>query len=393
MELHVPTFTMPNFSEEGYRKAKNIRLATVEKPGVAPDGFYLTTHMPTFYKVDGEWQLPEHNSLNCVAVLQEGKIIIREIRDLQPGDAVVLGVPDLENGILVYREGFPEALYSTPGKAVETSFSEDYDLLFERLQQEREREDGYIVWVLGPSVVFDYDTRKALNQLAENGYINCLLGGNAMCTHDLEGGFLQTALGQNIYTQENVPMGHYNHLDLLNEVRTTGSTKAFIDSGKVKDGIIKTLYDMDVPLVLSGSIRDDGPLPEVIGDTERALTETKKVLDKATLIICIATMLHSLSVANMASSYRMRSDGTISPVYMYSVDVTENVVNKVGAAREQMAFVPMVTNVQDFVVNCEKALITPANRVFAAAMEMPQAEYVEGHSTQAAQEARKGELE
>lgn len=390
MGYKIPELTLPNFKEEKYKNAQPVKMAKVEKDGVAPDDFYLTSHMPTFYKVEDEWLLPEHNSLNCVAVYKDGKIVVTEIRELKKGDEVVLGKEaSLENGILVYREGFPSYIYSIPGKAVETSFSKDYETLFELMQQERDSEDGYIVWVLGPSVVFDYDTRKALNQLAENGYIDCMLGGNAMCTHDLEGGFLQTSLGQNIYTQENVPMGHYNHLDLLNEVRTAGSIKNFIASGNVKDGIIKTLSDMDIPFVLSGSIRDDGPLPEVIGDTDRALTETKKELDKATLIICIATMLHSLSVGNMASSYRIRKDRRITPVYMYSVDVTENVVHKVGAARELMAFVPMVTNVQDFVVNCEKALVTPADKVFASEMEIPEMEYVETGR----EDAKKGELQ
>lgn len=377
MGIQIPEFNSPNFSEEKYKNAPNIELGVVERDGVAPDNFYLTTHMPTFYKYGDRWLFPKHNSLNCVAVLENGEIFVKEIRELKKGENVVLSLTgEIDTGVLVYREGFPKSIYSTLGKAVETSFSKDYEYLFELMQNERDSEDGYITWVLGPSVVFDYDTRKALNQLAENGYIDCLLGGNAMCTHDLEGGFLQTALGQNIYTQENVPMGHYNHLDLLNEVRTTGSIKEFIASGNVKDGIIKTLSDMDIPFVLSGSIRDDGPLPEVIGDTERALTETKKALDKSTLIICIATMLHSLSVANMASGYTVRKDGRITPVYMYSIDVTENVVNKVGAARELMAFVPMVTNVQDFVVNCEKALITPANKVFADEMKIPEEEYV-----------------
>lgn len=390
MGFKLPEFTLPNFSEEKYKNAPDIRLEKVERDGVAPDDFYLTTHMPTFYKYKGEWLFPKHNSLNCVATLKDNEIIIKEIRELIKGESVVISREgDVESGILIYKEGFPKSIYSTPGKAVETSFSRDYDYLFELMQHERDSEDGYIAWVLGPSVVFDYDTRRALNQLAENGYIDCLLGGNAMCTHDLEGGFLQTALGQNIYTQENVPMGHYNHLDLLNEVRTAGSIKNFIAAGNVKDGIIKTLSDMDIPFVLCGSIRDDGPLPEVIGDTEKALTETKKALDKATLIICIATMLHSLSVANMASSYRVRKDGRVTPVYMYSIDVTENVVNKVGAARELMAFVPMVTNVQDFVVNCEKALITPANQVFADEMQIPEVDYVE---VEKKEDINKGEM-
>ena len=129
-------------------------------------------------------------------------------------------------------------------------------------------------------------------------------------------------------------------------------------------------------MVLAGSIRDDGPLPEVIGDTDKALTEMKKHLDKATLIIGIATMLHSLSVANMASSYHVRKDGAITPVYMYSIDITENVTNKVVAARERIAVVPMNTNVQDFVVNCERALIGAVAREQVEAMEVPAEEFV-----------------
>lgn len=377
MDFKIPKFEWPDFSEEKFKKASEVKLGEVEKDGIAPDGFYLTSIKPTFYKHSGEWILPEHNSIDCVAVYENDTIVIKEIRNLVKGDQVVLSkTEDLDKGIFAYADGFPDWVYSTPGKSVETSYSNDYDYLFELLEHERDSEDGYIVWVLGPSVVFDYDTRNSLNKLAENGYIDSLLGGNAMCTHDLEGGFLQTALGQNIYTQENVPMGHYNHLDLLNEVRRTGSIKDFIAGGNVKDGIIKTLSDMDIPFVLSGSIRDDGPLPEVIGDTNKALTETKKELDKATMVICIATMLHSLSVANMSPSYKKRKDGSISPVYMYSIDVTENVVHKVVSARESMATVPMVTNVQDFVVNCERALITPAEDVFSEEMEIPETEHV-----------------
>lgn len=389
MKFEVPTFQKPYFSDEKYRSCPSITYERVEKDGVAPDAFYLTTHLPTFYKYNNEWILPRHNSLNCVAVLENEEIWIKELRDLKVGDLVVVGEKtDGEEGILVYKEGFPKSLYEMKGKAVESSFSQDYDRLFELLQYEREN-NGYIVWVLGPSVVFDYDTRNALNRLAENGYINCLLGGNAMCTHDLEGGFLQTALGQNIYTQENVPMGHYNHLDLLNEVRMVGSIKEFIAKGNVKDGIIKTLSNMDVPFVLSGSIRDDGPLPEVISDMEEALTQTKKELDKATLIIGVATMLHSMSVANMASGYRIREDGSITPVYMYVVDITENVTNKVGAAREHMAFVPMITNVQDFIVNCEKALVIPADK---ALMQMEEIKEEAFEKVPLTKEYSKGEV-
>lgn len=357
MEFEIPTFVYPNFDESRFKDAKNIKTERVVKDGVAPDNFYLTSHLPTFYKYKDEWILPEHNSLNCVAVLERDSIKIVELRDLKVGDEVVVGrTSHGSDGIFIHREGFPDSVYYSPGKAAETSFSEDYDFLFEQLKYEKDN-DGYIVWVLGPSVVFDYDTRVALNRLTEEGYIDCVLAGNAMATHDLEGGYLETSLGQNIYSQENVPMGHYNHLDLLNEVRMSGSINNFIEEGNVKDGLMKTLVDMDIPYVLAGSIRDDGPLPEVYGDMDEALDKIKEHLNKATLIIGLATLLHNVSTANLASSYRVRKDKSITPVYMYAIDITENIANKIGAAREYMAYIPMITNVQDFVVNCERALV------------------------------------
>lgn len=362
MKFKMPTFEYPDFTSDRFKDCEEISLSEVEKDGVAPDNYYLTSHLPTFYKYKGEWLLPEHNSLNCVAVLENEEIKIKELRDLKIKELVVTGRSrDGSDGILVYKEGFPESVYYRPGRAVETSFSKDYDILFEQMEYEREN-NGYIVWVLGPSVVFDYDTRVALNRLAENGYIDCVIAGNAMATHDLEGGFLETSLGQNIYTQENVPQGHYNHLDLLNEVRRAGSIDEFIATGNVKDGLMKTLVENNIPYSLAGSIRDDGPLPEVFGDVDAALTDVKKHLNKSTLIIGLATLLHNVSTANIASSYRLREDGSITPVYMYAIDITENIVNKIGAAREYMAFKPMITNVQDFVVNCEKALVRPDDK-------------------------------
>lgn len=357
MEFKLPKFVYPDFSHEKFANSKEVTFLKIEQDGVAPDNYYLTTHLPTFYYHKGEWVLPKNNSLNCLAVLQGDKIIIKELRNLKKGDFVAVGRSiDGSEGIYVYREGFPESIYCAPGKAAETSFSQDYEFLFDLMKYEREN-DGYIVWILGPSVIFDHDTRVSLNKLTEAGFIDCVLAGNAMATHDLEGGYLETALGQNIYTQENVPSGHYNHLDLLNEVRRAGSIDNFIAKGKVKDGLMKTLTEMEIPYVLAGSIRDDGPLPEVHASTEKALDETRKHLDKATVIIGLATMLHTISAANIASSYRIRKNGKVTPVYMYAIDITENVTNRIGEVREYKGYIPMITNVQDFVVNCERALV------------------------------------
>lgn len=382
MSFELPKFTPPRFDDAKFAAAQAIRVATVNKDGVAPSGFYLTSHMPTYYHHEGKWLLPKHNSQNCVAVLSGQEIIIKELNDLLKGDQVVLAKEaTLENGIFVYREGFDKSVITEPGRSVETSFTNDYEYLAELMRHEREN-GGHIVWVLGPSVVFDYDTRIGLSELAENGYVQALLAGNAMATHDLEGGYLDTALGQNIYTQVSVPMGHYNHLDLLNEVRRTDSTKEFIAQGNVKDGFIKTLNKLDIPYVLVGSIRDDGPLPEVYHTVSDGLRAMKEQTDKATLIIGLATMLHSVSAAELASSYRVKEDGTVVPVFMYTIDVTENVCNKVCAAREHIAVRSLVTNVQDFVVNVQRALLTPVEQFEAEQLEVKVEECVTCQSSQ-----------
>lgn len=377
MTFELPKFTPPDFTSEKFANANEIHVEEVKKDGVAPSGFYLTSHMPTFYHYNNEWILPEHNSQNCVAVLVDDTIIIKELNNLVVGDKVVIGEKsDGTNGVIIYKEGFDESVISIPGRSVETAFTDDYEYLFELMRHEKEN-GGYIVWVLGPSVVFDYDTRIGLSELAENGYVQALLAGNAMATHDLEGGYLDTALGQNIYTQVSVPMGHYNHLDLLNEVRRTGSIDKFIADGNVKDGFMKTLSKLDIPYVLVGSIRDDGPLPEVYHNVSKGLNAMKEQTDKATLIICLATMLHSVSTAELASSYRFREDGTIAPVFMYTIDVTENVVNKVAAAREYVAVKTLVTNVQDFVVNVQRALLEPVGNLEAEPVAVNVHEYVD----------------
>ena len=357
MSFQLPKFTPPNFTANQFKNSPDVKYAKVLKNGVAPTGFYLTSHLPTYYKHNGTWLLPQRSSLNCAAVIKDGSIVIKELRDLTKDDEVVLAeTSDGTEGVFKSAHLFNSDILQTSGRAVETSFTGDYDFLYSLMKHEKET-GGHIVWVMGPSVVFDYDTRLALSELAYAGYVNALLAGNALATHDLEGGYLNTALGQNIYTQESVPMGHYNHLDLLNEVRRAGSIKKFIAEGHVKNGFIKTITELDIPFVLAGSIRDDGPLPEVHQKVTDALTAMKEQTDKATLIICLATMLHSVTTANLASSYRIAKDGSVIPVYMYVVDVTENAANKVSAARENVAVHSIITNVQDFVVNVRNALM------------------------------------
>ncbi len=357
MSFQLPTFVPPNLAQDFLANAPDVRTSDVKKDGVAPKGFLITSISPEYFKVNGQWVLPTQTAIECIAVVKSNDTVeIVEVRNLKIGDKVILGrSEDGSEGIYKYTTGFNNLPNVELGRSVESSFSRDYEDLYELLEYEKQN-NGHIVWVLGPAVVFDHDTRAALSDLAENGYVNALMAGNAMATHDLEGGLLGTALGQNIYTQESVPMGHYNHLDLINEARRAGSIETLLAEGNIKDGFMKTCIEKNIPVVLVGSIRDDGPLPSVYHSVSCGLDAMKEQTDKATVIISLATVLHSVAAASLASSYRSVY-GKVRPVYFYSVDIAEYAVNQVAVAREYVGVKTIVTNVQDFVVNLQKNLI------------------------------------
>ena len=221
-----------------------------------------------------------------------------------------------------------------------------------------ERDHGNIVWVLGPACSFDADARSAFAALVREGFVDGLLAGNALATHDLEAGYLGTALGQDIYTQRSVPNGHYHHIDTINAVRSLGSIPAFVESGAVKDGILCECVRCRVPFVLVGSVRDDGPLPEVYGNVYEGQDAMRALVRKATTIICMASTLHTVATGNMTPCYRV-VDGAVRPLYFYSVDISEFAVNKLRD-RGSLSVRTIVTNVQDFIVNVRKGVCGPA---------------------------------
>ena len=358
--FQLKPYTAPDFNQKIFTDAPNATLLPAPFDGVAPEGYHALSIFPEYFKIDGQWLLAEESRMDCVPVYENGKIYVREFRVLKKGDLIVTGrTENCEDGIYVHANGFNEqkaqgdVFAFRQNRSRETAFSKDYDELYELLKHEREH--GKIVWVLGPAFSFDADARKAMSKLIENGYAHALLAGNALATHDLEGAYLRTALGQDIYTQESMPNGHYNHLDLINRVRYHGSISEFIKNEGIDNGIIYSCEKCGVPYVLGGSIRDDGPLPPVYGDVYEAQNAMRNEIRSATTVICMATMLHTIATGNMTPSYRVMPDGTVRQIYFYCVDVSEFVVNKL-ADRGSLSARGIVTNVQDFVVNLQKGL-------------------------------------
>ncbi|MBE5773208.1 MAG: hypothetical protein E7337_04665 [Clostridiales bacterium] len=353
-------YTAPDFTAEKFIKAPDACFETVERDGVAPENFHAMSIFPEYIKVDGEWLLPADSRMDCVAVLEDGKIIIREFRLLKKGDRVLVGrTENCEDGIYLHANGFKEehatedAFSFRRNRSRETAYSQDYNELYDLLRHEKDH--GKIVWVMGPAFAFDWDARNAMSSLIENGYVHAILAGNALATHDLEAAYMGTALGQDIYTHISQPNGHYNHLATINRVRHHGGVSEFIREEGIESGIIYNCEKHGVPYVLGGSIRDDGPLPPVYADVYAAQDAMRNQLRDATTVICMATMLHTIAVGNMTPSYRVMPDGTVRQVYFYCVDVSEFAVNKL-ADRGSLSARGIVTNVQDFAVLLQKGL-------------------------------------
>ena len=360
MALELRPYEAPDFSKPRFVSAPEARLVPCPADFVAPEGYHAMSIFPEYFKVNGEWRLAAESRMDCVPVWKDGAVQVVEFRHLKCGDLVFCGrTEDTSEGIYVHPNGFREGkgerdvFAFRQNRTRETAFSKDYDDLYEVLRHDREH--GKIVWVLGPAVAFDYDARAAFARLIDAGYVHALLAGNALATHDLEGAYLKTALGVDIYTQEGQPNGHYNHLDTINRVRYHGSIARFIEAEGIDNGIICACERNHVPYVLGGSIRDDGPLPPVYGNVYEAQDAMRNEIRGATTVICIATMLHSIATGNMTPSFRVMPDGTVRQVYFYCVDIAEFTANKL-ADRGSLSARSIITNAQDFITTTAKGL-------------------------------------
>ena len=353
----VPSYSPPDFNSERLKLSPPVKTEPAPDHGVVPANFHGTSNHPEYLHLgNGRWLLAPESRMDAVLVLNGEKIDVTEARRVRKGDLVVVGrTENGEDGIYVHVEGFEQEAgpaadkfsFRTRGTR-ETPFSRCYDDLYKVLRHDREH--GHIVWVLGPAVAFDKDSRDSMQGLIENGFCHGLLAGNALATHDLEAALYRTGLGQDIYSQTLKPLGHYNHLDIINEVRRRGSIARAIEDLQLKDGIIYACEKQGVPHVLAGSIRDDGPLPEVISDVYLAQDAMRVHARKATTVVALATQLHSIAFGNMVPSYRVMPDGVVRPVFFYIVDMTEFSADKL-ANRGSAQAVAILTNAQDFTVN------------------------------------------
>jgi lysine-ketoglutarate reductase/saccharopine dehydrogenase-like protein (TIGR00300 family) len=316
---------------------------------VLPEGFFATTNLPTYVRHGGAWKLPREPRMDGALVLDgDGAIWVREGRRVRAGDLVAVGrEEDGTRGIYVHAYGFHRPSspneFSFMGSVVSRERPIDYPQMARLLIQERERA-GYIVWVVGPAIVHAR-ARAEFVWFVEHGFVHVLLAGNAVAVHDIEASIFGTSLGVP-ESGEPAAGGHSLHLRAINKVRAAGSIAAAVERGIITDGIMYSCVRERVPFVLCGSIRDDGPLPEVIYDVLAAQDAMRQHAKKATMAVMIATALHAIATGNMLPAF-VESDGALRELPTICVDSSEFVVSKLKDRGTHQAF-GVVTNAQDF---------------------------------------------
>jgi lysine-ketoglutarate reductase/saccharopine dehydrogenase-like protein (TIGR00300 family) len=345
----VTAFSPPDFSERRFADCPDARFVPAPADGVLPDGFFSTTNLPTFVRVNGEWRRPREPRMDSSILLdRDGVVWVREGRRVKRGDLIAVGESeDGSEGIFVQTQLHAVAdgaEFSFMTSEVSREKPIDYAQMARILIGERDR-GGYTVWVAGPALVHSR-ARAEMSWFIDNGFVGALLAGNAVAVHDIEASIYGTTLGMT-GTGEITQGGHGLHMRAINQVRAAGSIRAAVEQGLITDGIMYSLVTHDVPFVLTASIRDDGPLPDVITDMLQAQDAMREYTKKATMAIMIATALHAIATGNMLPAFITEANGEMRELPTICVDSSEFVVSKLKDRGTHQAF-GVVTNAQDF---------------------------------------------
>jgi len=340
----------PDFSQPRFADFPDARFAPAPSDGVLPDDFFSTTNLPTFVRANGKWIAPREPRMDAGIVLEgDGTLWVREGRRVRKGDMVAIGdKEDGSQGIYVQTHLVPQGAdpdaFTFMSSEVSREKPIDYAHMARVLIEEKER-GGYPVWVTGPALVHSR-ARADMSWFIANGYVGALLAGNAVAVHDIEASIYGTTLGMSS-TGEITQGGHGLHMRAINRVRAAGSIANAVNAGIITDGIMYSCVKYGVPFVLTGSIRDDGPLPGVITDMLAAQDAMRAHAIKATMAILIATALHAIATGNMLPAFVQLPDGNMRELATICVDSSEFVVSKLKDRGTHQAF-GVVTNAQDF---------------------------------------------
>jgi len=316
----------------------DCRLVAADLDGAFPENFYATTNQDTEIRYDGKWIPVQRQEMDCGIRFDPDTqtAFCLPMSDVKQGDLIVTGragtrVHPVERDRTLHGAfGFMHSAVSSEkpkGVTVREIAAE---------MQNARRGDGTILVVAGPTVVHT-GSREYFSSLIRNGFVNVLFAGNALATHDIEQSFYDTSLGISMSSGGSIEEGHEHHLRSINRIRRAGGIRQAVEQGVLTSGIMYECVTHDVPFLLAGSIRDDGPLPDVITDAVEAQRKMREMISGVTFALMIATTLHSIAVGNLLPAR----------VKVVCVDINPATVTKL-ADRGTFQTVGLVTDVEPF---------------------------------------------
>jgi lysine-ketoglutarate reductase/saccharopine dehydrogenase-like protein (TIGR00300 family) len=325
----------------------DAHLEAATQDGVLPAGFYSTTNLAAEVRVDGRWLEVESPEMDCGLVVDDGRARTVPMHRIHAGDQVVVG----SDGVRVRAPAHARDTQVFEFMASEVSSEKPKALLVsrvaDRLRAARQR-GGRILVVAGPALVHTGGAPD-LARLVSEGWVDVLFAGNGFATHDIESNVLGTSLGVSVAEGTPTEGGHANHLRVINEVRRHGSIAAAVEAGFVTGGVMRACVERGVPFVLGGSIRDDGPLPDVISDTVAAADVMRSHLDGVEVAVMLASTLHAIATGNCLPA----------GVETFCVDINQAVVTKLADRGSHQAL-GIVTDVGPFVRQLTEQLVGTA---------------------------------
>ena len=335
-------------------------LAPAPADGVFPDGFYSTTNLETYIRLEGEWHRVDNPEMDCGIRVADGvaqaasgaagdaatgstpagSIATVPISEVVRGDAYVVGRRGVR--VIPLERSRDRQAFEFMGSAVSSEKPKAQIIHHVAQVLKKVRDEGKLtIAVVGPAVVHT-GAAAQLARLVEAGYVGVIFGGNAVATHDIESALYGTSLGISMSEGTPQPGGHEHHLRAINVIRGCGGIKEAVEQGVLTKGLMYTCVKTGTPYVLAGSIRDDGPMPDVISDAMEAQRAMRVYAQRAGACLMLSTMLHSIATGNLlpASTHTVCVD--INPAVVTKLAdrgsfQTLGIVTDVGLFVEQLA--------------------------------------------------------
>ncbi|MDQ6650806.1 MAG: TIGR00300 family protein [Actinomycetota bacterium] len=322
-------------------------VRAADRDGVFPDDFYSTTNLETLVRLGSSWVPVEQPEMDCGLLVRDGRVRTVPVSDVRAGDDIVCGAGGIRV-VLPVREHSANAEDSFGFMSSSVSSEKPQALLVRQIarrMREVKGDGGRILWVAGPAVVHT-GACPAMVALVEAGFVDVLFAGNALATHDIEAALYGTSLGVDLAMGKGVEHGHEHHIRAINTIRRAGSIAAAVETGVLTSGVMHAVVRKGSAYVLVGSVRDDGPLPDVHTDVIEGQRAMRAQLRGVGFAIMVATMLHSIATGNILPA----------SVPLVCVDINPATVTKL-ADRGSAQAVGIVTDIGLFLEQLARDLV------------------------------------